>query len=181
MGLPISVLIIAGVGGSEGDFQSETTLTNRTRNLLAVYAFARCNFDLGDGLGLFGSSMGGATCLNAFANLRPRAIVTVAAPVASADIVPRNDVDDPNLVFLAKENKSFNLQPKLAEINHILVVHGTNDEIVPYLQSRLIFEAAQEPKKLLLLTGADHTISATDQQIEFMQASVEWFRKHLAP
>lgn len=183
-----------GVGLSEGDFASETTLANRTRDILAAHAFARVNFDLGPKLGLFGSSMGGATCLNAFNELQPQALVTVAAPVASADILQRqwhsllkSDTDQniPYLPdrhfhqFLENANKSFDLQPKLADINHVLVIHGTSDEIVPCTQAQLVFVAAQKPKKLLLQAGGDHTISDHKHQTEFLQAATEWFCEYL--
>lgn len=105
--------------------------------------------------------------------------MTVAAPVASADILPRSAITDPNLAFLAKENKSFNLQPKLIDINHILVIHGTVDKIVPCNQGRMIYAAAREPKKLLLQTGGDHTISSPRHQTEFLQAATDWFRDYL--
>lgn len=182
-----------GVGLSEGDFASETTLPNRTRDLLAVHAFARINFDLGPKLGLFGSSMGGATCLNAFNELQPQALVTAAAPVASADILQRQwhsltnseheHLPDGHAGHLQQliinQNKSFNLLPKLSDINHILIVHGTKDEIVPYAQGQLIFMAAQEPKRLLLQTGGDHTISDYQHQTEFLQAATDWFCEYL--
>lgn len=183
-----------GVGLSEGDFASETTLLNRTRDLLAAHAFARVNFDLGPKLGLFGSSMGGATCLNAFNELQPQALVTAAAPVASADILQRQwhslmqSGTDENMPYLPdwhcqqlleNANKSFNLQPKLTDINHILVIHGTSDEIVPCAQAQIIFAAAQEPKKLLLQTGGDHTISDSKHQTEFLQVATDWFCEYL--
>lgn len=183
-----------GVGLSAGCFASETTLANRTRDLLAVHAFARVNFDLGSKLGLFGSSMGGATCLNAFDELQPQALVTVAAPITSADILQRQrhslmksgtDENIPGLPdrdcqqLLENANKNFDLQPKLADINHVLVIHGANDEIVPCAQGRMLFAAAQEPKKLLLQTGGDHIISDPRQQTEFLQAASDWFCEYL--
>lgn len=40
-----------GVGLSQGNFENETTLPNRTRDLLAAHAFVSANFDLGPKLG----------------------------------------------------------------------------------------------------------------------------------
>ena len=42
----------------------------------------------------------------------------------------------------------------------LLVIAGTADTIVPVSQSRALFEAAREPKRLLILEGADHNDEA---------------------
>lgn len=169
-----------GTGYSMGDFKTATTLLNRTRDLLALYAYARANFALGPQLGLFGSSLGGATCINAFSELKPKALVSVAAPIASADILPRGNCNDPNLAFFRDRNKSFDLRDKLKAIKHILVIHGTNDEIVPFNHGQLIYAAAQEPKQLLQLPQGDHTISDPSQQQTFIKAAVNWYKQYLS-
>jgi fermentation-respiration switch protein FrsA (DUF1100 family) len=38
----------------------------------------------------------------------------------------------------------------------VLVVAGENDAIVPLEHSRSLFEAAREPKRLVVIPGADH-------------------------
>lgn len=168
-----------GVGQSMGDFAVVTTLQNRTRDLLAVYEYARDNFDLGPKLGLFGSSLGGATCINAFAQLKPAAVVSIAAPLASADILPRGNYTDPNLKFFQNSSKSFDLRQQLKVLNHILIIHGTADEIVPCAHGQQIYDAAKEPKQLLLLGSSDHTISAPKHQKAFINAAVSWYKQYL--
>ena len=42
----------------------------------------------------------------------------------------------------------------------LLVIAGSNDTIVPAAQSRTLFEAANEPKRLLIIEGADHNDEA---------------------
>lgn len=169
-----------GVGQSAGDFDTDTTLENRTRDLIAVQAFVLANFSLGNKLGLFGSSFGGSTCLNAVAELNPAAIVTVAAPLTSADILPRGAINDPNLAFFKSPAKSFDIRPKLGFVSHALIIHGTADEIVPCAHSGQIYAAVNEPKELLHLKGADHTISDGPNQQKFMDAAVAWFKRFLA-
>ena len=38
----------------------------------------------------------------------------------------------------------------------LLVVAGDQDTIVPYAQSRRVFDAAAEPKRFVTIAGADH-------------------------
>lgn len=46
---------------------------------------------------------------------------------------------------------------RIAEIDApVLVIAGSNDSIVPLEQSRNVYEAASEPKTLVLIEGADH-------------------------
>ena len=48
----------------------------------------------------------------------------------------------------------------LEKITHIrvpkLIIHGTNDHIVPYSMGETLFDAAEAPKYFLPLEGADH-------------------------
>jgi fermentation-respiration switch protein FrsA (DUF1100 family) len=46
---------------------------------------------------------------------------------------------------------------KIGQVNvPVLVVHGVNDEIVPFQQGRRLFEAAREPKEFHAVRGARH-------------------------
>lgn len=46
---------------------------------------------------------------------------------------------------------------RIARVNApLLVIGGDNDRIVPIEQTRRLFDAAREPKSLLLIRGADH-------------------------
>jgi fermentation-respiration switch protein FrsA (DUF1100 family) len=38
----------------------------------------------------------------------------------------------------------------------MLVIHGDRDEIVPLLHAEALFEAARDPKRLLIIEGAGH-------------------------
>jgi fermentation-respiration switch protein FrsA (DUF1100 family) len=39
----------------------------------------------------------------------------------------------------------------------VLVVHGTDDNTVPFAQGKNLFEAAREPKRFLPVDGAGHS------------------------
>lgn len=61
----------------------------------------------------------------------------------------------------------------------IMVVHGTNDQIVPFDQGRKVFAAANEPKFFEQVTGAGHCESIvyqgsvyTDRMITFLNSAI---------
>jgi len=51
----------------------------------------------------------------------------------------------------------------------VLVIAGTRDRIIPVEQSRRLFEAAREPKRLAILEGADHNDEALNAGPELMR------------
>lgn len=75
---------------------------------------------------------------------------------------------------LTKDN--FNVIDKVASINQpILIIHGTNDDVVPYRHSEEIFNKANEPKKLIIYPDVGHC----DYNIKEVFAEMnEFFRSH---
>ncbi|MDE2954321.1 MAG: alpha/beta hydrolase, partial [Gemmatimonadota bacterium] len=57
-----------------------------------------------------------------------------------------------------------------------LLVHGTEDDVVPIEDSQTIFEQANEPKELVTLNGADHVFS-DDATPAMIQAVINWIAK----
>ena len=57
-----------------------------------------------------------------------------------------------------------------------LLVHGTEDDVVPLEDSQTIFEQANEPKELVVLPGADHGFS-DDATPPMIQAVINWIAK----
>ncbi|MNC66042.1 Alpha/beta hydrolase family protein [compost metagenome] len=57
-------------------------------------------------------------------------------------------------------SQKFDSLDKIADIGMpLLLVHGLNDRFVPPRFSKQLFEAAQQPKTLLLVPGATHNNS----------------------
>jgi alpha-beta hydrolase superfamily lysophospholipase len=166
-----------GCGESQGEFSLVTSLAGRRADLLAavetVLADRRCRRPLG----LFGSSMGGATCIAAAARIRPEVMVTVAAPIRSRALLrEKQKTDHPGLeeIGLSREQMAFDLTDLLGGLHNILVVHGGEDTVVPAAHARDIHSAAQDPKRLIIFKGSDHAISDPIQQKEFADAAVGW-------
>lgn len=104
-----------GCGDSQGDFERDTSLQARCRDLAAAVAFIRKQPDTGPGIGLFGSSMGGAVCLNAACKLDIRTLVTFAAPIRSdlggAKRPAGGRQPEQNAIFLDSRQRRFDITP----------------------------------------------------------------------
>ncbi|MEJ2642845.1 MAG: alpha/beta hydrolase [Desulfosarcinaceae bacterium] len=172
-----------GCGASEGDLHAATTFAGRSQDLLCVVEMLLERSDLRRPLGLFGSSFGGAVCLGCASDLAPAAVATLAAPIASAGIATEAVQDllatEPYPGALNRSALEFDLGPRVAAISHLLVIHGSEDEVVPFDNAVRIHAAALSPKKLLELPGGDHRISGPAHQQTFLASALDWFRTYM--
>ena len=60
----------------------------------------------------------------------------------------------------------------------ILFIHCRDDEVIPYQLSESLYEAAGQPKKLLLLDAGHHRFAQQDGTVH--RLSMEWLRETLA-
>lgn len=173
-----------GCGQSEGDFLT-TTVETRVDDLLAAAMVLKERGLTQKGLGLFGSSMGGATCLAGWNTLSTKGfhmkgMVSLAAPITGkgiteAAISAQDELHGVPLSFY-RENMGFDLTKTLSHIHHILVVHGDADEIVPVSNAQAIMEQTKKPQKLIVNKGGDHRLSDTSHQELFFKEAREWFQ-----
>jgi uncharacterized protein len=91
---------------------------------------------------IVGHSFGGAVAINA----------GTASPVAVAVIAISSQLAGAHVVA--------ELAPK-----PLLLIHGTTDGILPHRSSELIYERAQEPKRLMLFEGADHRLTGKGEEL----------------
>lgn len=166
-----------GCGRSDGHFERVTTLAGRRNDLVDAVAFLRAEFNLGPKLGLFGSSLGGATCLAAAHILEPFRLVTLAAPVDSRSILTataKHEAPVPPLFF--KDAFQFDLRQDIGAISGLFVIHGDGDEVIPPSHAEIIFDHVRDPKKLFFVSGGDHRLSRRDHQQQFMSETLDWFK-----
>jgi hypothetical protein len=91
---------------------------------------------------IIGHSFGGAVAISAgTANPLAVAVIAISSQLAGAHVAG-------------------NLAPK-----PLLLIHGTADEILPHRSSELIYERAQEPKRLTLFESADHRLSGRGDEL----------------
>ena len=63
----------------------------------------------------------------------------------------------------------------------VLIVHGTDDNFVPCDMSRQAYAACREPKKLLLVNGAEHGTSFLVDKLDYVREVNKLFREYISP
>lgn len=169
-----------GCGENRAPLEAVTSLDARCADLKAAADMLSARDDLGDQMGLFGSSMGGSVCLAVARDLAASAMVTWAAPICSADLVPQHAHSVGNLSIPFKNNP-FDISNSLAGLNNILIMHSDADETVPMAHAKEIYERADEPKKLLIFPNSDHRMSQPADQQVFLREATLWFQTCLKP
>lgn len=61
----------------------------------------------------------------------------------------------------------------------VLIIHGDEDDRVPLQDSKNAMKYLPKNSKLEIIAGADHDF--TEQLSQFIDCSISWFRKYLAP
>ncbi|SUD31219.1 alpha/beta hydrolase [Pseudomonas fluorescens] len=163
-----SVLAIdyRGFGQSQGDLPSETSVYEDAR--IAWERFQVLQPDPGKRL-IYGHSLGGAVAIDLAAELGQQAAAKELPPpvrglviestfTSLADVAAA--VANTSLPVRWLLSQKFDSIDKIANIHMpLLVVHGLDDRYVPPRFSQQLFDAAQEPKHLLLIPGASHNNS----------------------
>jgi alpha/beta superfamily hydrolase len=171
-----------GCGRSQGFFNEVTSLEARAADLRQAIRMVRRRRDVGESIGLFGSSMGGAACLSVAATAAIDAVVTFAAPIRGQTIHhskhPVNDSVMPSAAA-AELNIGFDISHKLEDIGDILICHGDADDTVPFADALEIYDRAAEPKRMLRQKGGDHRMSRKTHQDRFVREAVLWFAARL--
>jgi dipeptidyl aminopeptidase/acylaminoacyl peptidase len=137
-------------------------------------------------VGLYAQSLGGAIGLNVMARRPEIRAAVVESSFASWRDMAASAVGgrSPGLVsrFLASILIRDDHRPEdaVARIDRpVLLVHGTDDSIIPVSHSRRLAEAGPTAE-LVEIPGGDHnTLRWTNPEVE--QLTIEFFERHLAP
>ncbi|WP_084069753.1 alpha/beta hydrolase [Desulfocicer vacuolatum] len=174
-----------GCGKSEGNFITDTSLEARVQDMIHAVDYLWALKKTRKELMLFGSSLGGATCIAAWKKLldlgvEPQGAVVCAAPVDSSTItiIPTQATPDRPALPLSffKENLLFNLSDDLPLMHHVLIFHGDHDGVVPVENGREIHSKAGEPKKMIIHRNGDHQMSEKSHQKEFEKEVKLWVK-----
>lgn len=57
-----------------------------------------------------------------------------------------------------------------------LIIHGTNDRVIPYWHGQTLYATAQEPKQLLTVEGADHNDVSSVAGMNYSQSIIQWLK-----
>lgn len=173
MGFAVLAIDYRGFGQSLGDLPSERTVYED-----ADIAWAHLRELQPDPAKrfLYGHSLGGAVAVNLaealaqeedtpqLAGLIIESTFTSLADAASA-------ISNTSLPVHWLLSQKFDSLSKIDKVQvPVLIAHGTGDRYVPARFSETLFAAAQEPKRLLLIDGANHNNSLRMGRREYAQA-----------
>jgi fermentation-respiration switch protein FrsA (DUF1100 family) len=103
---------------------------------------------------LMGVSIGGAVAVNLAAADGARGLILASTFTSLPAAAQRHNPWLPMNLLLSTRMDSLS---KIKDYHGpLLLVHGDADEVVPYEQGKKLFEAANEPKKLVTAKGAKH-------------------------
>jgi pimeloyl-ACP methyl ester carboxylesterase len=188
-GWPCLRISYSGNGNSEGSFE-DSNITKEVADLSALIEALPENLRIA----YCGHSMGGAVGVIATAsNPRIRILVTLAGMVYTANFTER-EFDDvtPGEGLMWDEPGCPLSQAYIDDLQSIgdtldlaaevevpwLLVHGTEDDVIPVLDSEDALAAASGPKHLVEIEGAGHVFDETSygRIIDEMDA---WLSEHL--
>ena len=172
-----------GIGESEGRIEDDT-VSRRVIDLGSAIDFIRSRRDLGNRIGLLGSSLGGyVSLIKASSEEKIRAVVIWATPFHLDDLKSNKGAEGhplPEEAFF-EDLPKHQLLPLLPKVSNCLVVHGEKDELVPLDQAWEIFQGLGAPKEIRIIEGADHRLTEPAHRGRAMEHSTAWFKRYLQP
>lgn len=180
-----------GLGGSEGDFQ-DSTLSTDVQDLVEVVNWSERQGDTV--VGLLGHSLGGTVAILGARQLSELKSVVVLGTSHDPERVTRllDEADWQTLrnqgwvaVRVGGQELPFSLKfvqdleaHSLKEAvfswdKALLIVHGTEDRIVPLSSAEELFETAGYPKAMVSIPGADHLFVNDRSQIPHIATIID--------
>jgi pimeloyl-ACP methyl ester carboxylesterase len=197
-GLSVLRFDFRGCGESEGDFQT-VTLTDWTRDLLNVVKYLRSLNQSGatGAIGLVGFSLAAGVAVLANSKDIDGYAFWSPAVYTDRDMSPRYQIEEilqhvDNYGWFEKsglrvgtqllyELAGNSIQAALHSFRQpVLVVHGTDDQRIPFTSSQELTGRLHKSSKLCIIPGADHSFRSHSLHREWLlSASVAWFNKRL--
>ncbi len=145
-----------GCGESKGNFSF--SLDERVDDLEEVMNYLEKKF--GGNYALFGSSFGGMASLYYGSQNKVSSIAILSTP--SHVKFGENEAD---------------IIPYAEKCSHVLIMHGLEDELVPYEQAMEIYAKLRKPKKILSFK-TDHSFTDENERRKALNEAIKWFKKY---
>jgi hypothetical protein len=155
-GFDVLMFDYRGYGRSEGEISDEWGLYADGD---AAYDYlTRTRGVRPEQLALYGQSLGTAVTIDLAAR-RPSAALVVEMGLSSASAMAETVTPWlPRWLHWLGKNR-FESARKLTNVRcPVLITHGARDSLIPVEQGRALYEAAREPKRLLIIPDADHDL-----------------------
>lgn len=176
---------------SEGDFE-DTTLTGRVADYRAAIDTLQARQVDITRLGVIGSSFGGMAALAA-RDERVKAMVVMSTPcnIPSPDggaglkralQTGYIELESGNRlrVNFYQDLRRYNLCQEVQKIHcPLLIIHGSQDTLVPTADAYELYKHAHEPKRLEIIEGADHSFSKPEHVDIVLSLCIDWLKKYL--
>ncbi|WP_212630748.1 alpha/beta fold hydrolase [Pseudomonas sp. KB-10] len=158
MGFSVLAVDYRGFGQSRGALPSERSVYQDA--LIAWEHLARLQPEA-DKRFIYGHSLGGAVAVNLAHELADEDRAQAAGLIVESSFTNLGDVaaavTNTSLPVRWLLSQEFDSLSKIGEVGiPVLIAHGRDDRYVPSRFSEALFEAASEPKQLLLIEGANH-------------------------
>lgn len=182
-GLVVVRFDFAGCGESRV-VQRESLLFSRLRDLRAVLDHVREQPWADGRIGLLGSSLGGYLSLLTAAS-DPGGIKVVVCWASPFDLarIKLGLEESEELKSLVPPGFPLGTPENLGElppVAGVLIIHGQEDETVPWAEAVASYRQLGEPKRLLLMKTADHRLLDPHWREMAVKASLEWFQHYFA-
>lgn len=180
-----------GSGDSEGDFSDQDLDTAVADTVNAVKHLDSRGVDV-DELGFAGHSMGGSVAILAGNQLGADTVVTWStvadyedtfSPTEQERLKEKDTLQLFGVNYPTEQMDAFfrhDLLEAVAELDApVLIAHGRNDYTVPFAHAKSLYDAAQEPKKLMELKNTGHDLLQPDEREKLLDETAEWIGQHL--
>jgi fermentation-respiration switch protein FrsA (DUF1100 family) len=180
-GFAVFAIDYRGFGKSDGDLPSEQMVYEDVR---AGWAWIVERQPDPTRRFIYGHSLGGAAAIDLAASLGTgtgdakgppaRGLIVESTFTSLADVAAALSVSWlPTSLLLTQK---FDSIEKIKTVDlPVLLVHGTNDRLIPSRFSEALYRAARDPKKLLLIENGSHNNSMWMGDRQYQQALVELF------
>ncbi len=176
-GIPALRFDFRGCGESSGSLLS-TTLSTRVEDLMACIDYMERFFPR-KAL-VMGSSLGGVVASIACSRRNDIKATSLWATPAHFRDINRKKINGrfpPIGDRFVEELRSYSINLYAKNLKRPLIIHGSDDEIVPVEHAKAIYEMAPEPKKLVVVDGADHVFSKEEHLETAVRETIKWFKE----
>jgi dipeptidyl aminopeptidase/acylaminoacyl peptidase len=184
-----------GHGESEGEFE-EHTIQQQVDDVVSALDFVSgLRYADKDRIAVLGTDIGGNIALLAAAkDARIRCVIAQGArshferhlrswfqPHEFAELMTKGVHDNFGFRLRKEYVRSTRMQDILEELKKVYVpvlfVHGTGDLRVPIQETRQLFQAANQPKLVEEVEGADHWFREPEHRQQLVELAANWARR----